>query len=121
VAAVVPYSLDLLLLDGALAGLDHARDCMESGAYMEKQRAMCATLAIVAELRSTLDVGRGGPLAVNMDDVCAYMSRQLASAEVHDQAATLDEVSHLLREVRIAWAMLPPDARTARGDMLEEE
>ena len=118
--AVFPYSRDLLLLDDAMAVVEHARDCIESGEYTENHRSMGTTLAIVAELRSTLDMCRGGPLAVNMDDVCAYMSRRLASSDLEDQVATLDEVSHLLREVRIAWVMLPPEARTAGGDTLEE-
>jgi flagellar protein FliS len=74
----------------------------------------------VGELRSSLDLHQGGPFAANLDDLCEYMSRQLAAANLHNRVATLDEVAHLLREVRTAWVMVPREARFARAAAITE-
>jgi flagellar protein FliS len=110
--AVVPYSWDLMLLDSAAERLDLARAAMESGQNHEKHRLMSAAVQIVGELRSTLDVRGDDPLAAHMSDLCDYMCRQLVDANLQNRVATLDEASHLLRETRIAWVLLPPEART---------
>jgi flagellar secretion chaperone FliS len=111
--AVVPYSWDLMLLDSAAERINRARDGMESGSSREKHRLLSTAVQIVGELRSSLDVRGGDPLAANMGDLCDYICRQLLAANLQNRVATLDEVSHLLREARIAWVMLPPDARAA--------
>jgi flagellar protein FliS len=117
---VVPYSWDLMLLDSAAERIDRARAEMESGQSHEKHRLMVTAVQIVGELRSTLDVRGGHPLAANMSDLCDYMCRQLVAANLQNRVATLDEVSHLLSETRIAWMMLPPEAR-ARHAVLTRE
>jgi len=67
---------------------------------------MDSTLERITELRSTLNVREGSPYAAHLDDLCEYMSRQLAIASLENRVATLDEVSHLLREVRTTWIMV---------------
>jgi flagellar protein FliS len=95
-----------MLMNGALERIADARGYMEDGESLEKHRLLSAAVQIVENLRSNLDVCRGGPLVVNLDDVYGYMSRQLVSANLQDRVATLDEVSDLLREVRSAWDTL---------------
>jgi flagellar protein FliS len=106
---------DLMLLESAAERVDRARDGMESGSSREKHRLLATAVQIVGELRSSLDVCGGDPLAANMGDLCDYICRQLVAANLQNRVATLDEVSHLLREARIAWVMLPPDARAAHA------
>jgi flagellar protein FliS len=73
---------------------------------LEKHYLLTSAVQIVGELRSTLDMRTGGPLAANLDDLCDYMSRQLVAANLQNRVATLDEVADLLREVRTAWGMM---------------
>lgn len=115
-AAVVPYSLDLMLMDTALERIAQARRRMDDEDSREMHHLLNSAVQIVGELRSSLDVREGGPFAANLDDLCEYMSRQLVAARV----ATLDEVSHLLREVRTAWVMVPPEVHTARAAVTRE-
>ena len=100
------YGLDLMLMDGALERIARARGEMEEGENPENDELLREAVVIVGELRSTLDVYGGGPYAVNLDDLCDYMSRQLVAANLQNRIATLDEVSHLLREARSAWVTL---------------
>jgi flagellar secretion chaperone FliS len=96
----------LVLMDNALQRIDQARHWMDDEDSLEKHHLLTAAVRIVGELRSTLDVRAGGPLTVNLDDLCDYMSRQLVAANLQNRVATLDEVAGLLREVRTAWGMM---------------
>ncbi len=42
------------------------------------------------------------------------MCRQLVKANLHNRVETVDEVSHLLAEIRSAWIALPAEARALR-------
>jgi flagellar protein FliS len=118
--AVVPYSLDLMLMDSALERIAHARRSMDDEDSRETRQLLSTAVQIVGELRSSLDLHEGGPFAANLDDLCEYMSRQLVAANLQNRVATLDEVAHLLREVRTAWVMVPPEARSAHAAAIGE-
>jgi flagellar protein FliS len=104
--------MDLMLMDSALEQIAQARRWMNHEDSREKHQLLSTAVQIVGELRSSLDVLEGDPLAANLDDLYDYMSRQLVAANLQNRVATLDEVSHLLREVRSAWVMVPPGNRT---------
>ena len=119
-AAVIAYSWDLMLFDRIGERVAQARAALEGRVSREKHRLLATAVQIVGELRSSLNVRGGDPLAVNMSDLCDYMCRQLAAANLQNRIATLDEVSHLLREARIAWVMLPPEARVTHAAAARE-
>jgi flagellar secretion chaperone FliS len=123
-AAVIPYSWELMLLDNAAERISRARDAMGNSPNRnggcDKHRSLSTAVQIIGELRSTLDVRGGDPLAANMSDLCDYICRQLVAAKLRNRVATLDEVSHLLREARIAWVMLPPEARATQAAARKE-
>jgi flagellar protein FliS len=112
-AGAVPFCLDLMLMDSALRRIAQARRWMDEEEGAEKHHLLTSAVQIVGELRSTLNLREGGPFAANLDDLCEYMSRQLAAAHRHNRVEALDEVSDLLREVRTAWVMVLPEARSA--------
>jgi flagellar secretion chaperone FliS len=114
VAASNPHGLVLMLMDGALERISRARGCIENGATAEKNELLSAAVAIVDELRVSLDLKAGGPIAANLDDLYDYMCRQLMKANLTNRIETLDEVSHLLAEIRAAWIALPAEARALR-------
>lgn len=105
-----PHRLVLMLMDGALQRIAAARGCLERGERAQKAQLLQRALAILDELRASLDPRRGGPLAQNLGDLYDYMSRQLIRANVEDRAACLDEVLGLMAEVRGAWAAIAPAA-----------
>jgi flagellar protein FliS len=113
VAAADPHRLVVMLMDGALARIAQARGCAERKAIVEKSAHLSRTLAILDELRHSLDPSQG-ELASNLDRLYDYMSRQLLHAHVDHRTQLLDEVAHLLGEIRAAWIALPADARAVR-------
>ncbi len=114
VAAADAHGLIIMLMDGALERIAQARGCLRNGLKADKNHLISAAVAIVDELRCSLDLHTGGAIAANLDDLYEYMCRQLMKANLSDRAETLDEVSHLLGEVRSAWIALPAEARALR-------
>jgi flagellar protein FliS len=114
VAAADPHRLIVMLMDGALERIAKARGCMQHGMSGEKNNLLSAAVAIVDELRCSLDLKTGGTIAANLDDLYDYLCRQLVKANLSNRPETLDEVTHLLNEIRSAWITLPADARALR-------
>jgi len=114
VAAADPHRLIVMLMDGAMERLAKAKGCIQNGALGEKIDLISTAIAIIDELRVSLDVKAGGPIAANLEDLYDYMCRQLVKANLNNRVETLDEVSHLLGEIRSAWIALPAEARALR-------
>ena len=112
VAASDPHRLVVMLMDGALERIATARGCMERGQTVEKARLLNRAVAIVGELRGSLDMSRGGQIAINLSDLYDYMCRRLLQATNENKVGMLDEVSKLLHEIRDAWVSIPQAART---------
>lgn len=99
-----PHRLILMLMDGALERLAMARGCLQRNDIAQKASLVQKVLAIIQELRASLDLERGGPLAGNLRDLYDYMERQLVKANVENRLPLLEEVASLLGEIRSAWA-----------------
>ncbi len=110
-----PHRLIVMLMDGALARIAQARGCMERKATAEKSAHLQRAIAIVDELRCSLDLTQG-ELANNLDSLYDFMSRQLLQAHVADKPELLERVASLLQEIRGAWIALPPAARALRRE-----
>ena len=107
-----PRRLVVMLYDGALDRIRHARGCAEHGLAAETSAAIGRAIAILDELRGALDLDKGGPLAANLEDLYAYASRRLLAASASGDVRILDEVAALLRELREAWAAIASEPRT---------
>ena len=111
VAASDPHRLIVMLMDGALERIATARGCMQRGDTAEKARLINRAVSIVGELRNSLDLKAGGPLAVNLGELYDYMGRRLLKATTENRVEMLDEVVKLLHEIRTAWVAIPNEAR----------
>ena len=114
VAAADPHRLIVMLMDGALDRIAQARGCIQHNATGDKNNLLSSAIAIIDELRCSLDLKAGGPLAANLDDLYDYLCRQLVKANLSNRTETLDEVAQLLNEIRSAWIALPAEARALR-------
>ncbi|MBV6423858.1 MAG: Flagellar secretion chaperone FliS [Steroidobacteraceae bacterium] len=114
VAAADPHRLTLMLMDGALERIAAAKGNVANGRTADKCALIQRAIDIVHELRGSLDFGAGGELAVNLDGLYDYIVRQLVRANAEGRVEVLDEITRLLGEIRGAWALIPPEARTAR-------
>ena len=108
-----PHQLTLMLMDGALDRLHAARGCIDRGEIGNKAQLLHRVVAIIAELRGSLDHRNGGPLAHNLDDLYEYMARQVMRANAEGRVSLVEEVISLLGEIRSAWMALPMALRGA--------
>ena len=115
IAAADPHRFVLMLMDGALERLAQAQACIRHAVGVENNRQndlLQAAIAILDELRTGLDLDGGGTTAVHLDDLYDYMTRQLLKANLQQRPEIVDEIAHLLKEIRAAWIALPPQAPT---------
>jgi flagellar secretion chaperone FliS len=108
VAAADPHKLIVMLMDGALERISTARGCMSRGETGEKARLLNRAVSIIGELRSSLDMQRGGGIAENLAELYDYMCRRLLRATSENRVEMLDEVSGLLHTIRDTWLQVRP-------------
>jgi flagellar protein FliS len=113
VADADPHRLVLMLLDGALERMAVARGCLGRNSGNDtarKAQLLHQCIGIITELRGSLNLTQGGPLAANLSDLYDYMMRQLLRANGDNAVAMncIQEVSGLLSEIRSAWVAIGP-------------
>ena len=103
-----PHQLILMLYDGALLSLAEATVAIEQKDVPKRAKAISRAIAIIQDgLHASLDVEAGGELAQRLAALYDYMVERLTQANATNNAATVQEVSGLLRTLREAWAEMP--------------
>lgn len=115
--AADPHKLISMLYQGALLAIANAKNGMMRIANARKARngtlhkevaAKCASIskaiAIIDDgLNASLDKKVGGELAQNLSSLYDYMCKRLLAANLKNDMAALDEVAHLLNDLKGAW------------------
>ena len=112
VASADPHALVQMLLDAAADRMVAARGCIERGELAGKAKLLHSCVILIAELRGSLDLEKGGALARNLRDLYEYMTQRLLVANVRSDASGVTEVLSLLGEIRSAWVAIGPQVRT---------
>ncbi|MGR9051534.1 MAG: flagellar export chaperone FliS [Gammaproteobacteria bacterium] len=107
-----PHQLIVMLFDGALERIAVAKGAMVRNDIELKGQKIGRAIAIIDGLKAALDSEKGGEIAENLFDLYGYMQRRLFDANTENDAAILDEVSGLIREIRDAWVAIPLEFRT---------
>ena len=98
-----PHRLIQMLMEGGLTRIAQARGAMEREQTSMKGELIGKAIGIIGGLREGLDLQQGGELAANLDSLYQYMVSRLLEANVKNDAAPLDEVAGLLRNVKTGW------------------
>ena len=115
VAYASPHRLVQMLMEGALDKVATAKGCIERGDLEGKSQQITWAMSIINGLRSSLDMETGGEIAVNLEDLYAYMTRRLIDASAQNDADALGEVIDLLLEIKGAWDAMPEAVRNVGG------
>lgn len=116
VAAASPHRLIVMLFEGAMLSVMTAKKHMSTGDIPQKGKAISRAIDIIElGLRASLDKTQGGEIALNLDDLYAYMSTQLVRANLHNQPELLDEVHKLLSALKGAWEQIGTPAAMQQG------
>ncbi len=97
--------LVLMLMDGVIRFSEHGRKAIAEKNYEAKQKNLVRSQDIVIELVNGLDHEKGGEIATNLARLYTYSIRRLVDANIKDDTAAIDEVQHIFRNLREAWAI----------------
>ena len=111
VAGADPHALVQMLMDASVERLTSARACIERGEIARKAKLLHSAVVLIAELRGSLDLKKGGELAQNLSDLYDYMARRLIQANLSSDAHAITEVLSLLGEIRSAWVAIGPEVK----------
>jgi flagellar secretion chaperone FliS len=111
VANADPHTMVQMLMDGAVERMSIAKGCIERGERKRQAALLHSCVLIIVELRGSLNLAEGGPLAQNLSDLYEYMIRQLTLANSKGDVSIVTEVSRLLEEIRSAWIAIGPEVR----------
>lgn len=92
-----------MLLEGAIDRVIQARGHMIHGNVAKKGNNITRAVAIVGELRNSLDHKVDRVISERLDALYEYVSRRLLFAQLNDDPAALDEVVQLLTPIRDGW------------------
>ena len=115
VADADPHALVLTILDATLGRLAAARTCIEKRETRRMAGLLHSAVILIAELRGSLSLRDGGPLAQNLSDLYDYMARRLIHATLNSDASAVAEVHSLLGEIRSGWVAIGPQVRPEPG------
>ncbi len=99
-----PMQLVVRLYGAALRHCEAAIEADRAGRIAERGERISRVIAIVGELRSAVDLERGGEIAQNLDALYDFAGERLLDAGRGDTEAALGEVLSVLRPLHEAWA-----------------
>ena len=105
VLTATPEQLVVMLYDGARRFLTQAAFAMRQGDLGTSNERLRRAEAIIAELRSTLDMS-AGDIAERLNEIYAFCQRHLMEARFKRDADAIDQVAKLLRDLRESWFQL---------------
>ena len=115
VVAASPHQLIIMLYEGAELAVRMAIKHMNEGDVTKKCGAISKASHIILDgLKAALNPDQGGEIAHRLETLYDYMNQRLMLAHVNNQAAPLEEVLGLLRELRGAWQQIGTAGQTAQ-------
>lgn len=107
VMSASPMELILMLYDGGLRSLASALAAFDLEDEIERMNGthehLLRSQDFITELACSLDVERGGELAVQLNRLYEFMLHHLAKANSTKQRKPVEEVRKMLLELRDSW------------------
>lgn len=107
-----PHQLTQLLLKAAMDKLSVAVGAVERNDIQLRVASIAKAIDIVIELKSTLDLEKGGDVAAELDRLYQFVLDQLLDANLQSDTSKLQAAREIIGTIREAWIQIAP----ARGD-----
>ncbi len=107
VGAASSHRLVALLLEGAMSNLLVAENAARQEEIARRGEAVSKVIAIIDNLRASLDDDKGGDIAGNLRSLYDYMETRLVESNLKVDPEGFREVRELIREISTAWAQIP--------------
>jgi flagellar protein FliS len=98
-----PEKLITMLYEGALKFTSFAKKSIEKNDIEKKVYWINRTVDIFAELLTSLDVKKGGEVAIYLNGLYSYQIQLLGQANVNNSTKELDTVINVLKGLVEAW------------------
>lgn len=98
-----PEKILIMLYDGCIQFLNKAKVGLEEKNIQETHNNLIGAQKIIAEFMNTLDIKKGGELAVNLFNLYEYLHFCLVEANMKKDIALVDEVLMHIKELRETW------------------
>jgi flagellar protein FliS len=108
-----PHRLVQMLMEGALEKIMAAKGFMAAKEIAKKGEHISWAISIIDSLRSCLNLEVGGDFAQNLFELYSYMEQRLLDANIKNDPALLDEVAHLILEIKAGWDAIPAEYHNA--------
>jgi flagellar secretion chaperone FliS len=112
VASADPAQIIVLLYEGAIYRIGQAVQEMEKQNALAAGIAIYRALAIVGELRKSLNLKEGGEIARNLDRLYLHMHEELVKGHLAKQAQPLERVRTLLTDLNSSWRQVASQVKT---------
>ena len=103
VAAANPHRLVQMLMAGFLQRVAEARGALQRGQMGVKGEAVSKAIGIVGGLREALNRDAAPELTANLDELYAFMQRELVIANKDNDDAKLEQIAALMRTIKEGW------------------
>jgi flagellar protein FliS len=118
VADASPTRLVQIVFEQILSNLATAQGCMQRienylplNEVMAKGKAMSTAIRLIGHMNATLDMERGGEVAVNLRSLYEYMLNRLTQANVTNDTAIVAEVAGLVAKIKAGWDQIVTGTR----------
>ena len=118
VADASPARLVQVMFEHILSNLAIAQGCMERikdnvpyGDVVAKGKAIGKAVRLIGQLDASLNMEQGGQIAENLHNLYLYMLGRLTTANLHNDAQIVVEVSNLVRKIKTGWDQIVRDER----------
>ena len=105
-----PAQVIVLLYEGAIARIGQAAQEMVKQNTLASGLSLYRALAIIAELRKSLNFEAGGEIARNLDRLYLYMHEELVKGHLAKQVQPLERVRALLTDLNSSWRQVAEQA-----------
>ena len=110
VADATPARLVQVMFEHILANLATAQGCMSRirgnmplRDVVAKGKAIGKAVRLIGQLDATLDMERGGQIAINLRNLYQYMLARLTTANITNDPQIIVEISSLVAKIKSAW------------------
>ena len=102
-----PEKLVVMLYDGAIQRLERARQQLDSEGNSptapEIGEALTRAMAIISELRASLDMEKGGEISTNLDQLYEFCTDRIMRANLERKPGLVEETLTILRTLKEGW------------------
>ncbi len=102
--SATPQEILLALYDGCIRFCKAAQIQIEDGDVAGKGASIGKAVAILGELRSTLDHEKAPELCERLEQLYVFFQEQLSLANIELDPSRIDPVIALMTDLRTAWA-----------------